>query len=770
MKMKTNYNLFKLTLYVSLVMVSFVHSQSGSNPPIFTNFQTGRAFTAITADGNNNIWAGTTSQGIFFLNQTQQNPTFSALALGTNPVIGNTRMTSMARDQSGNIWIAHEGINTTGGIGGIEKVNVTTLTVQHFGPGINARGFSGYSEGDGIPTRRVQQIVVDPNNKVWTAHRFHDVTSSPDYIVTPGSISSRMANVDGPFTNYSTWNDWQTRNSGGIMLERLPYPAYTYNPPITVTPDSRTVNAISVDSTFIYISVFGYNDSNGVFNSTGNLVPTTYLKPRIIKYTNEDTPQFVEEYTTQNARFNSQNGIFNSVYAKGNSGVWVTTPIAGNGFSVLKDNVWTNLNSSNFPNIIPAGTIFNTRAIWGNQYGNVFLGTNKGLIVYDGRGSVTEEKSYTLYNQERNGLISNNILAGTSETIVDDSEDELDYKSSQWIATDNGIIRANIGSVPTDDEYATDVAGSTTNQSTNSSQNVNAKRVLAEMERRRILTGGDNSYHQYTIVTEICDKTRAYDANNVCVPCTQEHVYRTMQENSKFQIASPLVMSQDVMPNGFLLDLVDQDFIDINATVNTKTEHIVNASDVFATSSPSVQQKYNNSNSNWIPDLTTLPSAVSFQSYNKNRLYESQNNFNRSFGETIDKIECKNDKTYRLYNSPSFIGGRIIFKPDTYFFCSYPLESVFYDPITMFVYDKTYTIINFTKQGHALDPGMVARSVVEVNNKIFVVTSGTGYHFCQGGLVGNSYANLSRRLNLVEGCIIFKNADIALKKFVNGQN
>ena len=88
----------------------------------------------------------------------------------------------------------------------------------------------------------------------------------------------------------------------------------------------------------------------------------------------------------------------------------------------------------------------------------------------------------------------------------------------------------------------------------------------------------------------------------------------------------------------------------------------------------------------------------------------------------------------------------------------------------MFVYDKTYTIINFTMQGHALDPGMVARSVVEVDNKIYVVTSGTGYHFCQGSFSGSRLADLSRRLNLIEGCIIFKNADIALKKFINGQN
>ncbi|MBF02139.1 MAG: hypothetical protein CMP76_02465 [Flavobacterium sp.] len=440
--MKTNYNLFMLTLYVSMLMISGVYAQgTGNNEPRFATYHTGQAFTSITSDANKNIWAGTTSQGLFFMDQTQQTPTFSVQALGTTPAIGSTRMTSMAKDQSGNIWIAHEGINTTGGQGGIEKINVNTLAVQHFGPGINARGFTVYSEGEGLPTRRVQQIVVDPYNKVWAAHRYHDVTSSPDYIVTPGSICSRMADASGPFENYSTWNDWQNRTTTGIMLERLPYPAYTYNPPVSVSPDSRTVNAISVDSSFIYISVYGYNDSNGVFNSSGNVVPTTYLKPRIIKYTNEAVPQYVREYTTQDARFVSQNGIFNGVYAN-DKGVWVTTPIAGNGFSVLKNGVWKNITDSS---ILPPGTSFNRAAIWGDSDGRVYLGTNKGLIVYDGVSDVFSHNAYTLFSKtfydsyrcvHDPDMLSNTIIAGCVE-----SEES---KSYSWIATPDGIMRCNL--------------------------------------------------------------------------------------------------------------------------------------------------------------------------------------------------------------------------------------------------------------------------------------------------------------------------------------
>ncbi|NJM78526.1 MAG: hypothetical protein HC854_00825 [Flavobacterium sp.] len=305
----------------------------------------------------------------------------------------------MAKDYSGNIWIGHGGINFSNGQGGLERINVNTLEVQHFSPDRDARGFQ-FFQRDGIATLNVQQVVVDPNNKVWTAHRYHDltVTGTPSsYILTPGAFSARSANTSGPFESFNTWQD----NLDNTMIGGMPYPAYTYNPPISVTPDSRTVNAISVDRGFIYISVFGYNDSNGVFNSTGNLVPTTYLKPRLIKYTNTDIPQFVKEYTTQEARFNIQNGIFNGVYAN-EKGVWATTPIAGNGFSVLKNGQWRNITDSS---IIPPGTVFNRVAIWGDSDGRVFLGTNNGLIVYDGFGDVYSPNSYTLFRKHFTILI-----------------------------------------------------------------------------------------------------------------------------------------------------------------------------------------------------------------------------------------------------------------------------------------------------------------------------------------------------------------------------
>jgi hypothetical protein len=429
----------KKHIVYALVLCYFCFSmQSQTTPPEprFKTFQTGQAFTAITSDANKNVWAGTTSQGLFFLNQTVQNPTFSTQVLGTAPVIGGLRIQSMAKDKSGNIWIGHGGTNFSNGSGGVERVNVTTLEVQHLSPDRDALGFQ-FLQRDGIATLNAQQVAVDPNNKVWIAHRYHDLTvlgpPSSSYILTPGTFSTRDAAATGPFESFNTWND---RN--GVQIGGLPYPAYTLNPTPTQSTGTRTCNAISANRGYVYVSVFGYNAVGATANTH------VYMQPRLLKYTNTATPQLEGVYTTQNARFNSSGGIFHGVYANKNKGVWVTTPFAGNGFSVLRNGNWYNVID---PNIIPPNTIFNKGAIWGDSNGRVYLGTNNGLLVYDGVGEVFSPYAYTLYTKVPYtstllrsvydpNMLSNNIIAGSIESDT--------TENYSWIATPDGIMRCNL--------------------------------------------------------------------------------------------------------------------------------------------------------------------------------------------------------------------------------------------------------------------------------------------------------------------------------------
>lgn len=394
--------------------------------PRFKTFHTGLPFTAITVDLNKNVWAGTDRQGIFFLDQTITNPTFSAQTIGTAPVVGTLRIQSMATDKTGSIWIAHAGSSGAFNGGGVEKINVSSSSSQHFTPDRDSRGFSNlglpFFQRDGLATLNAQQVVVDKNNTVWVAQRYHDLLSSPNYIVTPGTFSYRNADATTPFNSVSTWKDYQD----GTMDSHIPYAAYTFNPTATQTASSRTFNVISTDKDFMWTAHYGYEA-----HLTGQYIPT-----RLLKYALDG--QYVAEYFSNQAKMPA-GGVFNGIYANNKKGTWVTKSIAGFGFSVNKDGQWYNVNDTR---IVPPGTRFNNKAIWGDRFGKVYLGTTNGLIVYDGTGNVYSADSYTLYTNtpyasDRNitdpDMLSNNITAGTTEG------DLSPYFS--WIATPSGIMR-----------------------------------------------------------------------------------------------------------------------------------------------------------------------------------------------------------------------------------------------------------------------------------------------------------------------------------------
>lgn len=426
----TQIRLKKYLLFLISLLGYGISQAQDTPPPRFKTYQTGTNFTSIAVDQNKGVWAGTDRAGLYKLDQTDTiTNTFQLTSLGTAPAINTLRIQTLASDLSGNIWVGHGGINTSNGSGGVERINTISSEVQHLSPDRDARGFT-FMERDGIGTLNAQQIVVDPNNKVWIAHRYHDLTvtgpPSSSYILTPGTFSSRVAdNYAGKFNSVGTWQDVITSNPD----QGLPYPDYTYNPTPTQTAQSRTCNAISADRGYVWVSVFAYKEYN----------VENYLPSRLLQYTTGG--QYVGFHTVQSARF-ALGGTFHGVYANNNKGVWATTTIAGNGFSVLKNGIWYNITD---PSIIPPGTRFNRAAIWGDSFGRVYMGTNKGLIVYDGSGYVDSPHSYTLYTKDAYtsslgrsvhdpDMVSNDIIAGSVESP------QKQYFS--WIATTTGIMRA----------------------------------------------------------------------------------------------------------------------------------------------------------------------------------------------------------------------------------------------------------------------------------------------------------------------------------------
>lgn len=428
---------------IHLLLTFFIAINLQGQEEQFTSFNIGQEFTTITVDGfNKKVWAGTNQNGVFNLDiDVETLPSDFSIFNGSDsggPDLSDIQIKSMAADALGNIWIGHEGINYSGGLGGMERIS-SNLNVKHYSPDRNALGFS-FFQRDGLGTLRARSVTIDKNNTVWVAQRYHDLVSGSDYILTPGSLSYKT--VDAPiFTTKGTW--WPDPNN---QPTELPYPAYTLNPTLTQTAQSRNMQAISSDNSGVWVGVYGYivkDDDDDTSNDV-------YIPARVLRY-NLDGTHIPSGAAHNGFSFADMNiptgGVINGICANNNKGTWVTTTITGKGFSVYKNGTWHYIdnNTGGFSQIIPPDTKFNDNAIWKDKIGRVFMGTTKGLIVYNGHGDVTLATSYRIYTNYDYGNTAGNELNVynpdmLSNNITGGSSDPKDPHRS-WIATDTGIMK-----------------------------------------------------------------------------------------------------------------------------------------------------------------------------------------------------------------------------------------------------------------------------------------------------------------------------------------
>ncbi len=404
----------------------------------FRPFNNDKQFIAITVDSfNKKIWASTDEnatgqKGIFYLNTDVETlpSNFSQFSVNTTPDLGLIRIKDMAADTKGNIWIAHQGINSGGAQGGLMRIN-SNGNATPYSPDGNTLG-RPFASVDGFAGRRLNSVHIDKNNRVWTVNRNHSFTSGSTFILTPGAISHK-AEDETKFTTYGAWYD-SNGNTNNLPTE-LPFPAFTRNPGPTDSPQSRNMQAISSDDSSVWVGCWSYVPKRDV---------NEFIPNRVLKYDLQGgSPQ---QYTYDQMGF-APGGIINNICANNSKGTWVTSSIGDRGFSVLEGNNWYNSNEEDFSKIIPEGARFNNNAVWKDKIGRVFIGTDKGLIVYNGFGLVEKQTSYKIYtNYSFEGpggtvnelnvydpvMLSSNIKAGASDP--NDS-------NVSWIATDKGIMK-----------------------------------------------------------------------------------------------------------------------------------------------------------------------------------------------------------------------------------------------------------------------------------------------------------------------------------------
>ncbi|UII32046.1 hypothetical protein LVD17_27560 [Fulvivirga ulvae] len=718
---------------VCILLAGEIYAQS--DEPVlegFKSFNQGQAFTAITVDANNNVWAGTDKAGVFLLDQ-QANSDASAFDLKAiadgNFEVKNFSVQTMAADREGNLWIGHSGLGgARASQGGVERVDISSLATQHYSPDRDAKCFT-YLQRDGIGTANAKSITVDINNTVWVAHRYHDLlVTGPggSYIVTPGTFSYKKAG-DTYFNARGTYNDIQNSNAA----PELPYPAYTCNPPIDKTPQSRSFSAIGSDSSEVWVSHFPYVADDEVTN----------FPARILKYDLDGNYLGEVHFATIGMPVG---GVFNSIYLSPKGHKWVSSSFAGKGFSVMKNGVWSYISIDDIPCIIPSGARVNDNGIWGNKHGNVFIGTNKGLIVYNGRGPVQHSSSYTFYSTTMHSdMISDNIMGGYSEN-----------DSIQWIATDNGIMRTIIGryeaELPQDSDYT----------SCNNADMNAIESILSDPNVKN-----DKSYHIYKVETEICRQ----DGPNGHL-CNAENIYAMMKANVNLTVVNPFDFPLDGLTKPFLDEATPADLLDLQDNVNAwepgnnsnpETGEIQYIRDVVSRPELKEELESNGAPFSFINFFGSIEDSLTENNVNRAHLYNLQKEVNSG-----KVIAC--DNVYQLYNSPNFIISRNIFQIVNNSMLNLGLncdiqgglKSYLYDPVYIYPNDQTYTLVNYTAEGHMLYPGKITRQVIEECGAVKVVTVGEGTQFCGDNTAGENNA----KGNTVGGLILFKNVDFRLKK------
>ncbi len=651
---------------------------------VTASYNGGTAFTSIALDTNKNLWAGTDKLGLYFLDK-KNNPGSSAFSLiGSIP--NNLRIYTIACDSLGNAWIGHGGTSTSSTGGGMERVEYNNIGVsQHYAPDRNAQGYT-FLQRDGLATLNVQSVVTDKNNTVWCAQRYHDLTVSPNYYLTPGSLSYKTAG-NSLFTSKSTWEHYTNQAES----PELPYPAYTYNPPANQTAQTRTCNAIACNGQEVWMSVYGYTAKNG-----------TQFPARLLCY------NLNGGYTGTSYSFASigapTGGVFNGIYLTPKGDAWVSFS-AGKGFGVRQNGSWSYVNPALIPCIYPVGALINQNAIWGNKFGNVFIGTNKGLIVYNGKGNVQSANSYTFYPLNKYGSATVNVTAGVAES-----------DSIQWIATGNGIIRTVIG------RY--DMTQGNIDYSSCHNADMDTIETLLKS------VTNNSSYHTYEVTTEICDINGPNGAN-----CNAEFVYSMMKKT--VSLTSPI-------PSDFPVNLIEifrgqNNNILFSLLTNSPFENAFNALTNEALLS---QQNTDN-------PAGVISCTQQYKLYSNAKSIVSRYLYDK--GPSLRYFKDCNWQ-YNPLNSFDFQNSM-----DDY--CGDKLESTMYDPIWIFSDDQDKIITNYTAKGHILYPGKVERTIVEECGKVKVITKGTGLQYCGN----NCRGSLMAKVNTILGKHLFTEVDKRLK-------
>jgi Zn-dependent metalloprotease len=341
-----------------------------SNSPAFTT----NNFTSVAIDKNGDVWAGTNSNGIY---------RYTNSAWEKRSEIPNVRINDIKTDKAGNIWVAQSGTQASGS-------QALSGGVNYFRAPFGATDHSFYTIGaqTNVPSRNARCIFVDTSRKT-------DGTNPTVWVATLAYITSG-------------------NSTSGMLGQGL------YNS----SPNFKKVSGgLNIASNTAGVSTVGGNKNEiWTFAQANNGVNQLLLY-------NAATNAFITYFDHNTDPIIPSGFVARSIYGDKKKRIWIA--LANNGVLVLDEN--QNWHHVNFSHAFPAGTQASFNAICGSPWGDVYIGTNNGIVYFD-RGNGMPDKidnpaNYRLFNKN-NGLPSNMVNA-------------LAYDTSRFkliVASDSGIV------------------------------------------------------------------------------------------------------------------------------------------------------------------------------------------------------------------------------------------------------------------------------------------------------------------------------------------
>lgn len=406
--------IFTLHFRFLFLLFFIVHHTYSQQNLAVQKFLTDTAFTAIAVNSKGQVFAGTSNKGlVFYDGQKWQN--WNGMFSPINKAY--IRQLAVSNDS---VWIASSGYvlylgsgaagNNMNFLGGVHLMGSRNNFGKLYYKG---RPVLGQMPSVGPPTRNILGIYVDTNGNPWVAASYHDSVTYPAlvnynarYHYAPGAVGRFDRSAD----NFSFITGPALPDPTGILIGV----GNNYKDDSYSIGKRRTCRSITQVGNEMWVGTDGYDVSDGNTISAG-----------ILRY--DLAGNYISKYDENNTLIpfgltNSSQGPW-AMYQDAVGRAWVAMN-GTRGLAVMDTNgVWTHIG---LPSILNNGQI-RANAISGNSRGEVFFGTNSGLLVYKGKGALVEASSYILYTTA-DGLSSNAV------TGVSVAKDE-----TIWLATSAGV-------------------------------------------------------------------------------------------------------------------------------------------------------------------------------------------------------------------------------------------------------------------------------------------------------------------------------------------